>query len=361
MMLSDMGAEVIRVERRGIPPPGDLPDPFNPGRFGVLHRGRRSVALDLKRRGGVETALGLLQSADALIEGYRPGVLERLGLGPEPCWERNPRLVYGRVTGWGQTGPLAPTAGHDIDYIALSGALHAIGGAGQKPTIPLNLVGDFGGGGMLLAFGVVCAILEARRSGRGQVVDAAMTDGAAVLMAMTYGLKAMGLWSNRRGTNLLDGGAHFYDTYECADGKWVAVGPLETQFYALLLEKAELRDPAFRRQLDPRTWPELKEKVAAVFRTRPRDAWCRLFEGTDACVAPVLDLDEAPRHPHNRARNTFVELEGVVQPAPAPRFSRTAPEIQGPPALPGEHTERVLAEWGFSREEISLLRKTEVI
>jgi alpha-methylacyl-CoA racemase len=344
MMLADMGAEVIRVDRKTAKGAGS--------RYEVLNRGRRSIRIDLKHPEGVEAVLRLVAQADALIEGFRPGVMERLGLGPEACFERNPRLVYGRVTGWGQTGPLRHAAGHDINYIALSGALDAIGRAGEKPVPPLNLVGDFGGGGMLLAFGVVCGILESRGSGQGQVVDAAMTDGAALQMAMIYGLKAAGKWSNQKGTNLLDGGAHFYDTYECADRRCVAVGSIEPQFYALLLEKMGLNDPAFRNQMDTKQWPNLKAQLAAFFKTKTRDEWCALLEGTDACVAPVLDLDEAPRHFHNAARQTFVEVESVVQPAPAPRFSRTQPIIQCPPSDAGENSDEALAEWGFSRADI---------
>jgi alpha-methylacyl-CoA racemase len=360
MMLSDMGAEVVRIDRT---PTGvsRAPDLFNPGRYGILDRGRRSVGLDLKRPEAVEVALRIVQDSDALVEGMRPGVMERLGLGPDTCLARNPRLVYGRMTGWGQEGPLATRAGHDIDYIALTGALHAIGGPGTGPVPPLNLVGDFGGGGMLLAFGVVCGLLETRSSGRGQVVDAAMTDGAALLMAMVYGMKAMGRWSNERGTNLLDGGAHFYGTYECRDGRHVAVGAIEPKFYRELLGLCGAETLALRSQDDPDEWPALREDLGKLFRTRSRDEWCELLEGTDACVAPVLDLDEAPRHPHNRARGTFVEREGVVQPAPAPRFSRTAGEIQGPPARPGAHTEAVMTECGYDREEILALIEARVV
>lgn len=333
MMLSDMGAEVIRVERRSTAKGGD-------SKYDVLNRGRRSIALDLNHSEDVETGLRLVAQADALIEGFRPGVMERLGLGPEVCFGRNQRLVYGRVTGWGQTGPLREVAGHDINYIALSGALHAIGPAGEKPVPPLNLVGDFGGGGMLLAFGVVCGILESRVSGKGQVIDAAMIDGAVLQMAMIYGLKAAGKWNSQRGTNLLDGGAHFYDTYECADKKFVAIGSIEPQFYALLLEKAGLSDSAFLRQMDAAEWPDLKNRFAALFETKTRDEWCGLMEGTDVCFAPVLDLDEAPRHAHNVARRTFVEVKGVIQPAPAPRFSRTQPEIQFSRPDVGQHGEK---------------------
>jgi len=353
MMLSDMGAEVLRVDRRSARGKG--------AKHEVLTRGRRSIAVDLKCDEGVELVLRLIEKADALIEGFRPGVMERLGLGPEKCFARNPRLVYGRVTGWGQTGPLSHAAGHDINYIAISGALHAIGHAGEKPVPPLNLVGDFGGGGMLLAFGLVCGILESRGSGRGQVIDAAMTDGAALQMAMIYGLKAAGKWSNQRGSNLLDGGAHFYDTYECADGKYVAIGAMEPEFYALLLEKTGARDPALQKQMDNALWPGLKNGFDTLFRTHTRDEWCALLEGTDVCFAPVLDLNEAPRHEHNVKRETFIEVNGVTQPAPAPRFSRTAPEIQGAPPMAGEHNDVVLTDFGFSPEEIAKLKRSGAI
>lgn len=349
MMLADMGAEIIRVARK------DAKDPR--GKFNVLHRGRPAVGVDLKQPEGVEAVLRLIEQADALIEGFRPGVMEKLGLGPDVCLARNPKLVFGRMTGWGQHGTLATAAGHDINYIALSGALHAIGNRGGKPVPPLNLVGDFGGGGMMLAFGIVCALLEARQSGKGQVVDAAMTDGAASLMAIIYGLKAMGTWTNERGTNMLDGGAHFYGTYECSDGKFVAIGSIEPQFYALLLQMTGLEDPAPAAQMDKSRWPELQQKLAAIFKTKTRDEWCSLMEGTDVCFAPVLDLDEAPNHPHNAARQAFVELNGVTQPAPAPRFSRTAPEIQTSQKAPDE----VWADWGFSTEEIAALKLNNTI
>lgn len=355
MMLSDMGARVIRIDRMA-----DGRD-IEPARSDVLNRGRRSIAVDLKRPEGVGIALRLIERADALIEGFRPGVMERLGLGPDVCLERNQRLVYGRMTGWGQHGPLAQAAGHDINYIALTGALHAIGAAEEPPTVPLNLIGDFGGGGMLLAFGVVCALLEARASGKGQVVDAAMTDGTAALMAMTYGLKAGGRWNNGRASNLLDGGAFFYACYQCADGKAVAVGALEPQFYAELLKRAGISDPDLARRDDPAHWRQQRDRLAAIFRTKTRDEWCALLEGTDACVAPVLDLDEAPDHPHNRARQTFVAPGGTVQPAPAPRFSRTAASIQSPPAGAGEHGEEILHESGYGGEEIRRLRNAGVV
>jgi alpha-methylacyl-CoA racemase len=353
MMLADAGAEVLRIDRKTLGPGNDL-DLYNQGRFAVLNRGRRSLAMDLKNRTAAEAVLRLLKEADALIEGFRPGVMERLGLGPEVCREANPKLVYGRMTGWGQSGPLKDAAGHDITYIALSGALHAIGPQGGSPVLPLNLVGDFAGG-LGLAFGLLAAILEARRSGQGQVVDAAMVDVSAVLMGMFYGMHAAGQWQDSRGVNLLDGGAPFYNTYACADGRWIAIGPLEPQFYRLLLERCEVADPAFWEQMDQANWPELTAKFQALFRTRPREEWCTLLEGTDACFAPVLSLEEAPQHPHHQARGTFVEIAGVIQPAPAPRFSRTPSDVPAPPALPGEHTRSALADWGFSETEIAAL------
>ncbi len=337
MMLADMGAEVVRIDRPNA----------KSSKFDVMNRGKRSVALDLKTSEGVETALKLIEKADALVEGFRPGVMERLGLGPDVCLARNAKLIFGRMTGWGQFGPLAAAAGHDINYIALTGVLHAIGRPDAPPVPPLNMIGDFGGGGMMLAFGIVCALLEAKESGKGQVIDAAMTDGASALMAIIYGRKAAGHWSAKRGVNLLDGGAHFYGAYECADGKFVALGSIEPQFYALLLAKTGITDPDFQAQMDFKKWPELKAKLAEVIKTKSRDEWCSLMEGTDVCFAPVLDLDEAPQHPHNRARETFVELEGVVQPAPAPRFSRTAAKIQSAPPQVGQHTEEVLRNWGI--------------
>jgi alpha-methylacyl-CoA racemase len=353
MVLSDMGAEVVRIDRAAsVPasPPGRPP-------VDVLNRGRRSVAVDLKVPEGVEAVLRLVASADALIEGFRPGVTERLGLGPDVCLERSPRLVYGRMTGWGQDGPYASAAGHDINYIALAGALAHIGRAGAPPTPPLNLVGDFGGGGLLLAFGIACGLFETSRSGQGQVVDAAMIDGAANLMAMFWGFRAMGIWSPERGTNLLDTGAHFYDVYECADGGFVSIGSIEPQFYAELLKRTGLDgDPELAGQMDRSTWPALKAKLAEVFRSRTRDEWCDEMEATDVCFAPVLSMDEAASHPHNVARGTFETRDGVVQPAPAPRFSRTAPELDRPPAFPGQHTDEVLADWGFAEDEVAALR-----
>lgn len=349
MLLADLGAEVLRIERKtsGSRPTAELFDPA----LDILNRNRRVVALDLKRPEAIETVLRLIEGADALIEGFRPGVMERLGLGPEVCLARNPRLVYGRMTGWGQSGAFAHAAGHDINYLSLSGALHAIGEPGRKPVVPLNLVADGGGGAMLLALGVLAGLLEARGSGRGQVVDAAMTDGAALLMSMMYTLKAMGQWQQQRGSNLLDGGAHFYDTYQCRDGRWISVGAIEPQFYALLLEKTGITDPDFQQQWDRSRWPRLKEKLAAVIAQRTRDEWCAVFDGTDACVAPVLDMEEAPRHPHNRSRNTFTEVAGVVQPAAAPRFSRTPP---APPSAPRTGSEPdALLDWGFSAGELA--------
>jgi alpha-methylacyl-CoA racemase len=356
MLLADLGAEVLRIDRpRPAGARGDthvLPDD---ARFDVLARGRSgTVTIDLKRPGAVDDLLAVLARADAVIEGFRPGTMERLGLGPDVCQAINPRLVYGRMTGWGQTGPLAQAAGHDIDYIALSGALHAIGPRDGKPTVPLNYLGDFGGGGMLLAVGVLAALLEAKGSGRGQVVDAAMVDGSALLSAMMYGFKANGWWSSQRGTNMLDGGAHFYDTYRCADGKYVAVGAIEPQFYATLRERCGLVDAAFDAQMDASAWPAQKEKLADVFATRTRDAWCALLEGSDACFAPVLDWDEAPRHPHNVARDTFVAVDGVMQPAPAPRFSRTRTEVPGSMAGRAPITQ-VLQDWAIDGEVVERL------
>ena len=355
MILSDMGAEIIRVERKGYKPP--VKPKYDP-----MLRGRRAmVGIDLKNAKGVQAVLKLVGRSDILFEGFRPGVMEKLGLGPEVCLERNPKLVYGRVTGWGQDGPLSNAAGHDINYISLVGALHSIGRPGEKPVPPINLLGDYGGGGMLLALGIVCALFDVQRSGRGQVVDATMVDGVALLMATTYGLLAAKLWSEDRGTNFLDGGAHFYDTYETADGKYVSIGSIEPQFYALLLEHMEITDPIFKDKMDKRRWPELKEKIATIFKTKTRDEWCEIMEGTDICFAPVLSPHEAIQHPHNVARKTFVDVQGVIQPGPAPRFSRTQPEIQGPPPTPFEKTESVLSEWGLSSEEIEDLKASEVI
>ena len=344
MLLADLGAEVLAVDR---------PASEGPGWPALFGRGRRRVAVDLKHPDGPGVVLDLVAGADALVEGFRPGVAERLGIGPEACLARNPRLVYGRVTGWGQDGPLAGAAGHDIDYIALAGALHPIGPADGPPAPPLNLLGDFGGGGMLLALGVVAALLEAGRSGRGQMVDAAMVDGAALLTTQLHELLAAGLWTDRRATNLLDGAAPFYTVYETADARHLAVGALEPQFWAELLERIGLPADDLPAQLDRDAWPLVRERLAAVFRTRTRDEWCRLLEGTDACVAPVLSLLEAPSHPHNPARTTFVEVGNVTQPAPAPRFSRT-PCAHPDPGGPASH--ELLATWGLSEERIARLR-----
>ncbi|MEE9557576.1 MAG: CaiB/BaiF CoA-transferase family protein [Candidatus Adiutricales bacterium] len=355
MMLSDMGAEIVRVERKGI-----TADPAAV-KYQILNRGRKSLGIDLKKPEGMETLLKMAGQADGLFEGFRPGVMERLGLGPEQCLNINPKLVYGRMTGWGQEGPLALAAGHDINYISLSGALHCIGPVGEKPVPPLNLVGDFGGGGMLLAFGMVCALLEAQKSGLGQVVDAAMVDGSASLMAMFYGTRAAGAWHDQRGKNLLDSGSHFYNSYETLDGKWISVGSIEPQFYALLLEKSGVSDPEFKSQMDQSKWPRFKDKMTEIFKSRTRDEWCRIMEGTDVCFAPVLTMDEALLNEHNLARKTFVEVDGVPQPAPAPRFNRTRPEVQMPPPVPGKDSESVLAGWGFSPEEINNLKTAEAI
>ncbi len=360
MMLADMGAEVIRIDRK-LTPGANNPFPMLGTKYDVMARGRRSLALDLKQAEAKAVLLDLVASADILLEGFRPGVMERLGLGPDVCQQRNPRLIYGRITGWGQDGPLAQAAGHDLNYIALSGMLHAIGRADTPPAPPLNLVGDFGGGAMMLAFGVVCAALEARSSGKGQVVDAAMVDGSALLGAMIYGFRAFGAWSDQRGANMLDGGAHFYDTYACADGKFISIGAIEPQFYALLLERAGITDTAFNTQMDSRKWPELKEKCAVLFKTKTRQQWCDLMEGTDICFAPVLNMAEAPKHPHNQARANFTDIEGILQPAPAPRFSRTAPEVSRPPAAPGQHSAEILHDWGISADRIASLKENQVI
>lgn len=357
MMLADMGADVIRVDRPG----GGEIMKMVPTRFDVMARGRRSIAINLKKPGATEAVLDLVAQADILLEGFRPGVMERMGLGPDTCLTRNPRLVYGRMTGWGQDGPLAQAAGHDINYIALAGVLHTIGKAGEPPVPPMNLVGDFGGGGMLLAFGVMCALHETKVSGCGQVVDAAMAEGSALLAAMNWGFKAAGLWRNERGTNVNDGGAHYYGAYACADGLFVSIASAEPQFYALLRQKLGLNDPAFDAQNDYLNWPDLKTRLAAIFKTKTRTEWCTLLENTDVCFAPVLDWNEAPEHPHNRARQMFIEIDGVTQPAPAPRFSRTSPPPPNPPSSPGADTESALGDWGFSDARIDELRNSGAI
>jgi alpha-methylacyl-CoA racemase len=347
MMLADMGAQVIRIDR--IPSGVGGAAAAIMRNDGIVDRGRRSIALNLKDPRGVETALKLVERADVLIEGFRPGVTEKLGLGPAACHARNRKLVYGRVTGWGQTGPLAQAAGHDLNYIALSGALHAMGPKDRPPPPPLTLVGDYGGGGML------------QRSGAGQVVDAAMIDGAAALMAAPYGMMAKGYWSDERESNLSDGSAPFYTTYECADGGYVAIGPIEPQFYRLLLEKCEIADPSFAAQWERAQWPVLKAKLARLFRTRSRDEWCALLEGSDACFAPVLSMKEAPRHPHNRARGVFVETGGAAQPAPAPRFDRTPSALPRPAPAIGIDGEALLRELGHSEADITALVDAGVV
>lgn len=349
MMLADMGATVIRVERPGGGLFGAAGDPG----LDLLNRGKRCMVVDLKQPEGVDVVLRLVEKADALVEGFRPGVMEKLGLGPEVCHRYNPRLVFGRMTGWGQEGPLAHTAGHDINYIALAGALHPMGRRGQKPTIPLNLVGDFGGGGLMLAFGIVCALLEAKQSGRGQVVDAAMVDGAAALMTSIFAAHQSGFWNPERGSNMLDSGAHFYDVYECADGEYVSVGAIEPQFYGAFLQALGLADEELPHAFDMRQWPALKARVEAIFRTRTRQQWCEAFSGLDACFAPVLSMGEVKDHPHVRARGTIVEQDGRWQPAPAPRFSRTQPAMPATASVAGADTEAVLREFGFSDSEIA--------
>jgi alpha-methylacyl-CoA racemase len=352
MLLADLGADVVRIDRL---------EPSGLGlamaaRHDVNARGRRSLALDLKLPAGRDAVLRLVDGADALVEGMRPGAAEKLGLGPDDCHARNPRLVYGRMTGFGQTGPLAAAAGHDLNYIALSGVLHAIGPAGGRPLPPLNLVGDYGGGAMYLAFGLLAALFERQRSGRGQVVDAAMVDGAASLASIFYGLHAAGSWSEARGANLLDGGAPFYDSYETADGRHISLAPLEPKFFARLAAALGLEPRFVQRQYDRRLWPELREAIAAAVRLHSRDEWCARLEGSDTCFAPVLSFEEAPMHAHARARAAFVTVDGVVQPAPAPRFDRTPAAQPRPAPQPGQHTDEVLHEAGFSTAEIVALR-----
>ena len=357
MILSDMGADIVRIDRAAnapgeapAQPPGDL-----------LARGRRSIALDLKQPDGVEVALQLIEGADALFEGFRPGVMERLGLGPDVCLARNERLVFGRMTGWGQEGPYAQMAGHDINYIALAGALAPIARPGQAPVPPLNLVGDFGGGGMYLAVGMLGALLEAQRTGKGQVVDAAMVDGASSLITSVHAGLASGFWNRGRASNVLDTGAHYYDAYETLDGKYIALGSIEPQFYAELLELTGMAQEALPQQNDRTRWPEMKARVAAIVRTKSRAEWEEIFEGSDVCFGPVLEPWEAPEHPHARARHSFREVAGVVQPAPAPRFSRTESEIQGPPAWPGQHSDEILQELGLNGARADQLKASGAV
>lgn len=357
MLLADLGADILRIDR---PPGFDGGMPTDP-RFNLMNRGRRSAAMDLKKPEAVAAALRLVRQADALVEGFRPGIAERLGLGPAECQAANPRLVYGRMTGWGQEGPLADAPGHDINYISLTGVLHSIGPAGGAPSIPLNLVGDFGGGALYLALGVVSAILETRTSGRGQVIDAAMVDGSASLMTMFHGARAAGYWSDARGTNRLDSGAPWYNVYQTRDGRYVSIGANEARFYRNALALLGLDGEDLPGQHDRAAWPALRERFAAIFRTRSRDEWAALAAGTETCIAPVLSLDEAPRDPHLRARGTYATVDGIVQPAPAPRFSRTPGAIQGPPALPGQHTDEVLGDWGFTPAELAALRAAGAI
>ena len=357
MLLADAGADVLRVDRAS----GRPVSPPSGGHWDLLNRSRPSVAVDLKHPKGLALVLDLVERADALVEGWRPGVAERLGLGPDECWARNRRLVYGRMTGWGQSGPLSATAGHDIDYIALSGALWSVGRTGDRPVPPLNLVGDFGGGGLLLAFGIVAAVYEAQRSGQGQVVDAAMVDGAASLMTMTHAFHQLGWWLEQRGVNILDTGSHFYEVYETSDGKYFAVGAIEPQFYAELLRVLGLEGEELPAQQDRSQWPAMKERFAAVFATATRDEWAERFAGTDACGAPVLSPWEAHLHPHNAARGTFVDVGGVVQPGPAPRFSRTPGEVRRPPPVPGQDTDEALGAWGIDPQRIKELHEAGAV
>ncbi len=350
MVLADLGAEVLRVERADVARATDHSRPAT----NAMYRSKRAIGIDLKASEGVDTLLRITDEADALIDVYRPGVAERLGIGPDVACARNPRLVYGRLTGWGQDGPLADAAGHDIDYIALAGALEPLGRAGQPPTPPINVLGDFAGGGMLLALGIVAALFERERSGKGQVVDAAMVDGAALMLTPFYAARASGFWGER-GTNLLDTGAPFYDVYECADGRWIALGAIEPQFYAALLDVLGLEAAELPNRDDPASWPALREQFAAILATRSRDEWCASAEGRDACIAPVLEPVEAPSHPHNVARRSFLELDGVPQPAPAPRFSRTAASAPVAAEHPGAATVEVLSAWGFGPDEVAKL------
>ncbi len=358
MLLADMGASIVRVDRTEAADLGMKRDP----KGDLLNRGRPSVAVDLKNKEGVETVLRLIDQADAVIEGFRPGVMERLGLGPDVCLKRNAKLVFGRMTGWGQYGPLSHAAGHDINYISIVGALHAIGPKGGAPVVPLNLVGDFGGGALYLAMGVLAGIIEARNSGKGQVIDCAMTEGAASLMTMFFAMKAMGNWNEQRGTNPVDGGSHFYTVYETKDGNYISVGSIEGKFYAELMQKTGLdRVAGLPDQHDTPKWEEMRERLRKIFLGKTRDEWCAIMEGSDVCFAPILNLEESMAHPHNVARSSFVKVDGIMQPAPAPRFDRTKSEIQKPPSVPGEDTDKTLAAWGFSTSEITALHKAGVV
>jgi alpha-methylacyl-CoA racemase len=356
MLLADLGAEVVLVDRKG----GSLPFNAQP-KFDFTRRGKRSIALDLKQPGAAEVVLRLLESADGLLEGFRPGVMERLGLGPDTCLARNPRLVFGRLTGWGQSGPLAQAAGHDLNYVALSGLLYHGGHSDSAPAIPPTVVGDIGGGAMFMAVGLLAGILNARTTGSGQVIDGAITDGCTVMGMLVQGLRAQGLWADRRQSNALDGGAHWYDTYQCADGGWISVGALEPQFYRLLIQKCGLAGEDLEQaQFDVAAWPRHKERFKALFRTKSRAEWCDLLEGTDVCFAPVLSLEEAPAHPHNAARGAYMEVAGQRQPAPAPRFSVTGAEVRSPPVAIGADTSALLARAGYSEAEIESLRSAGV-
>lgn len=358
MLLADMGAEVTVIDR----PATSNPSALALANVAIMNRGKKSIALDLKMEGGRDVVLRLLENANGLIEGFRPGVMERLGLGPGDCLEVNPRLVYGRMTGWGQAGPLSQVAGHDLNYVALSGALWYGGRADSPPTVPPTLVGDIGGGAMLLAIGMLAAMMNAQETGKGQVVDAAMIDGSALSTTLLYALFQSGNWTLNRQDNFLDGAAYWYDTYECADGKYVSIGSIEPEFHALLLEKLGLEDdPDFAQQYKKDRWPELKARFVDIFKTKTRDEWCALLEGSDVCFAPVLDFAEAPRHPHNRARGVFTKVAGVTQPAPAPRFSETPSEIGSAPPESGEHTAEILAAAGYSEQELGRLRAMNII
>src|SRR5436190_4278898 len=360
MLLSDMGAEVIRVDRAAIVGQ-DTDRDGNDARYNLLSRGRRNIAIDLKNAAGVDATLRLIDRADALLEGFRPGVMERLGLGPDLCLARNPKLVYGRMTGWGQDGPIAHIAGHDINYIALSGVLHTIGEAGGPPVPPLNLVGDFGGGALYLAMGVLAGIISARSSGRGQVIDCSMVEGSASLMMMMYGGLASGAWKEERGQNRTDGGAHYYQVYQTKDGEYVSVGAIEPQFYALLLKHTGLAGEDLPPQTDRTHRPERQERLKRIFKSKTRAEWTEIMQQTDICFAPVLRMSEAIEHPHNRHRSSFVEVAGISQPGPAPRFMGTPTRVQGPPARVGEHTEAVLRDWGFSTAEIATLHESGAV